>query len=189
MKPDNRPESSLNILEQIPLINSIMASHRESLGVDFTAYRNHCYRVANFCLALSDGYDAEQDKVAIAAAFHDLGIWTHRTFDYLGPSRLLVREYLVKISRVAWTDEVEAMVAFHHKLTPYRGNPAWLVEPFLKADWIDILKGGLKFGLPRGFVAQVLSVFPNAGFHRRLVELTMQRMKSHPFSPLPMMKW
>jgi hypothetical protein len=178
----------LNILEQIPLLNGIIEGHRVSLGADSTAYRNHCYRVANFCLALCEGNGVNPDKVFIAAAFHDLGIWTHKTFDYMGPSRVLAREYLVKISRVAWTDEVEAMIAFHHKLTPYRRNPAWLVEPFRKADWIDILKGGLKFGLPRGFVAQVLSVFPNAGFHKRLVELTAQRMKRHPFSPLPMMK-
>ncbi|WP_239990656.1 MULTISPECIES: hypothetical protein [unclassified Pseudomonas] len=29
--------------------------------------------------------------VQIAAAFHDLGIWTHGTLDYLAPSRMLAR--------------------------------------------------------------------------------------------------
>lgn len=188
-RADGDSRRSLIIQEGIPLIDALLDGHRKSLGEDFTAYKNHCYRVANFCLALSVKNEAEHDKVFIAAAFHDLGIWTHKTFDYLGPSRMLAREYLIKINRGGWTEEVEAMIAFHHKITPYGRNPSWLVEPFRKADWIDILKGGLRFGLPRGFAAKVLTAFPNAGFHKRLFELTMERMKSHPFSPLPMMKW
>lgn len=189
MKTDNRLHDSLKIIERIPIIDDILGSRRQPLGRDFTAYRNHCYRVANFCLALCAGRDVVSDRIFIAAAFHDLGIWTHRTFDYLGPSCMIVREYLVKIDRVAWTSEVEAMIVFHHKITPYRQNPAWLVEPFRKADWMDVSKGVVTFGLPRGFASDVLSTFPNAGFHRRLVELTIQRMKTDPFSPLPMMKW
>ncbi len=189
MKTDNRFHDSMKIIERIPIIDDILQDDRRALGRDLTAYRNHCYRVTNFCLALSAGSEVDTDKISIAAAFHDLGIWTHKTFDYLGPSCILAREYLVKINRDAWTDEVEAAITFHHKITPYTQNPEWLVEPFRKADWIDVLKGWLTSDLPRGFVAEVLSAFPNAGFHRRLVDLTIQRMKTHPFSPLPMMKW
>jgi hypothetical protein len=38
------------------------------------------------------------DKYAIAAAFHDLGIWTHQTFKYLERSINQAREYLDKIA-------------------------------------------------------------------------------------------
>jgi HD superfamily phosphodiesterase len=51
----------------------------------FTAYKNHAYRVANLCVAFSSGDGAQLEKIATAAAFHDLGIWTNHTFDYLGP--------------------------------------------------------------------------------------------------------
>lgn len=189
MKTDQRFQGRMTIQEPIPLINGILESRRRELGPDFTAYKNHCYRVAAFCLALAGEQDQDRDKVFIASAFHDLGIWTHRTFDYLGPSCALAREYLMKTGRAAWADEVEAMITFHHKLTPYRRDPAWLVESFRKADWIDVLKGARRFGLPRGLVAEALSTFPNAGFHKRLLELTLERMKNNFFSPLPMMKF
>jgi hypothetical protein len=189
VKLDNRFQGGLRIYERIPLIDDILESRRQKLGQNFTAYRNHCYRVANFCLALCGRNGVNPDKIFIAAAFHDLGIWTNRTFDYLGPSRMLAQDYLTKINRAEWTQEVEAMIIFHHKITPYTQNTAWLVEPFRKADWIDVLKGWFTLGLPRGFVFDVLSKFPNMGFHKRLVELTMERTRNHPFSPLPMMKW
>jgi hypothetical protein len=36
----------------------------------------------------------EFEKIAIAGVFHDLGIWTNKTFDYIAPSVVLAREYL-----------------------------------------------------------------------------------------------
>lgn len=80
------------------------------------------------------------------------------------------------------------MIEHHHKIIKYKANPDWLVEPFRKADWIDVSKGQLSFGLPPTFVKEVLSIFPNAGFHKRLVTFTKQRIKTHPFNPLPMMR-
>jgi hypothetical protein len=32
-------------------------------------------------------------------------------------------------------------------------------------------------------------MWPNAGFHRRLVQLTFDRLWKHPLTPLPMVKW
>jgi hypothetical protein len=127
-------------------------------------------------------------KVSIAVAFHDLGIWTDHTIDYLGPSRQLARAYLAKSNQDAWSAEIETMIEQHHRLRKYQANPGWLVEPFRKADWIDVMRGRLKFELPSAFVAETLSTFTNAGFHKRLIALTRQRIKTHPFSPLPMMR-
>ena len=188
MRTDNRFDERLAIHKHFLLIDGILENSRRALGPDFTAYKNHCYRVTNFCLALSGDNGEAADTIFIAAAFHDLGIWTHGTFDYLGPSCTLAREYLLKMDQASRADEVAAMISYHHKLTPYRRSPARRVELFRKADWIDVSRGALRFGLPRSFVAETISAFPNAGFHRRLVELTLARMKSHPFSPLPMMK-
>jgi hypothetical protein len=172
---------------RIPLLEDILSEWRDVLGDAFPGYSNHCHRVFNFCTALSGGRGT-LEKIAIAAAFHDLGIWSAGTFDYLAPSRKLAREYLAKVGKTGWTAEVEAMIDNHHKLFAYNANPDWLVEPFRKADWADISLGRLRWGLPRAYVSEVLAAFPNAGFHRRLVALTMRQIRSHPLRPLPMMK-
>lgn len=178
----------MKIYKQAPILDSILESWRPVLCDDFNAYRNHCYRVLNYSLAFS-GESAEiMRKVSIAVAFHDLGIWANKTYDYLGPSRQLAHEYLLQIKQDGWCDEIETMIELHHKLGKYKANPDWLVESFRKADWIDVSKGKLKLGLSSAFVTETLSNFPNAGFHKRLIALTKQRLKTHPFSPLPMMR-
>jgi hypothetical protein len=178
----------MKIHDQAPILDNILESRRQSLDKDFGAYRHHCYRVLNFCLAFCETSAETESKVSIAAAFHDLGIWVNNTYDYLEPSKQLAHGYLAKTDQSGWTEEIEAMIEQHHKLRSYKANPDWLVEPFRKADWIDVSRGWLTFGLPSAFVAEVLSKFPNAGFHKRLIDLTWQRIKTHPFSPLPMMR-
>lgn len=176
------------MINQSKIINEILEHWQTSLGDDFTAYKNHCYRVLNLCL-LFCGNEAETiSKISIAVAFHDLAIWTNNTFDYLQPSRQHAREYLTDTNQMAWIVEIEAMIYYHHKITIYNDNPAWLVESFRKADWIDVSKGILKYGLSASYISEILEAFPNAGFHKRLIELFMKRFKTHPFSPLPMMK-
>jgi hypothetical protein len=90
---------------------------------------------------------------------------------------------------VDWIPEIEAMIANHHKITPSGADPHWLVESFRRADWIDVSRGLRRFGLPRTFIAAVTAAWPNAGFHRRLVQLTLARFRKHPLTPLPMVKW
>jgi hypothetical protein len=129
------------------------------------------------------------EKIAVAAVFHDLGIWTNKTFDYLAPSVALAREHLATRGMADWIPEIEAMIVEHHKVTPSRANPQSLVESFRRADWIDVSRGLRRFGLPRTFIADVAATWPSAGFHRRLVTLTIDRFWKHPLSPLPMVKW
>lgn len=174
--------------ERVPLLDEILETWRSPLGDDFAGYQNHCYRVLNFCLALTGDCPDALPKVAIAVAFHDLGIWVNHTWDYLPPSEQLAREYLVGTDREWWNEEIIAAIEYHHKMTPYKDRPDWLVEAFRKADLIDVSKGIFKFGLSSAFVGEVLVQFPNAGFHKRLVAFTLQRLKTHPFSPMPMMK-
>jgi hypothetical protein len=181
-------EKCMNIVEQAPILDSILESHRASLSADFTAYRNHCYRVLNFSLAFCAQSEENINKVSIAVAFHDLGIWTNNTYDYLEPSKQLAGNYLEKVNKSIWSEEIETMIEQHHKIRKYKTNPGWLVEPLRKADWIDVSRGRLKFGLLFKDVTEILSTFPNAGFHKRLIALAKQRLKTHPFSPLPMMR-
>jgi len=159
------------------------------IGSDFEGYRNHCRRVFIFACALADAEGDNCQKIAIVAAYHDLGIWTDATFDYLEPSRNLVRAYLESTGKIEWADEIEAMIEEHHKVTPWTSNPAWFVEPFRKADWIDVTLGVRNFGLERRFILEIQRRYPNARFHPALARLTFERMKTQPKDPLPMMKW
>ena len=177
------------LLNEIPLLDELLAAHTTELGRDFSAYRNHTYRVVNFCVALSSGNPEPLEKITIAAAFHDLGIWTDRTFDYLQPSIRLAAAHLLRSGRSQWRAEIAGMILEHHKISRYRGSPDWLVEPFRRADWVDVSKGLVTFGLSRGLLNETFSTWPDAGFHRRLVELSVARLRTHPWSPLPMMRW
>jgi hypothetical protein len=176
------------LLTEIATLDELLHAHAAALGGDFTAYRNHTYRVVNLCAAFSSSGDPEQlEKMAIAAAFHDLGIWTDGTFDYLQPSVRLARAHLDRSGRAEWTPEITEMILEHHKISAYRGNPHWLVEPFRRADWVDVSRL-LTFGLSRSLLREIFSTWPGAGFHKMLVRLELKHLRAHPRNPLPMMR-
>ena len=176
------------LLTSLSTVEEVLALHAPALGHDLTAYRNHVYRVVNLCVAML-GDSRELEKVAVAAVFHDLGIWTKRTFDYIAPSVALARDHLASRGMAGWILEIEAMIVDHHKVTRSHRHPQPLVESFRRADWIDVTRGFRTFGLPRTFIGAVDAAWPNAGFHRRLVQLTIDRLLKHPLTPLPMVKW
>ena len=177
------------LLTSLSTVEEVLDDHAPELGHDLTAYRHHVYRVVNLCVAILGDSRGELEKVAVAAVFHDLGIWTNHTFDYIAPSAALAREHLAARGMADWIPEIEAMIVDHHKVTPSRAHPQSLVESFRRADWIDVTRGLRRFGLPRTFIAAVDAAWPNAGFHRRLVQLTIDRFLKHPLTPLPMVKW
>lgn len=177
------------MLTQIAPLDALLDTHAAVLGRDFTGYRNHTYRVANLCVALSSNDPQQVEKIAIAAALHDMGIWTDGTFDYLAPSVRLAKTYLAGIDRGDWIPEVTAMILQHHKITPSRDRPDWLVEPFRRADWADVSTGVLTFGLPRPFLRGLYAAWPSAGFHKRLLVLEARHLAAHPLNPLPMMRF
>jgi hypothetical protein len=175
-------------LLHIPTLDTILGVHTAALGGDLEGYRNHVYRVANLCVAQLPGSAEEIEKTAVAAAFHDLGIWTDRTFDYLSPSASLARAYLTNSGRPDWIPEITETIFGHHKISKYHGAHGWLVEPFRRADWMDVSMGVITFGLSRQLFDATLSLWPRAGFHKRLVQLALRRVCTHPWSPLPMVR-
>ena len=177
------------LLTSLPIVEEVLNHYALQLGRDFLGYRNHVYRVVNLCVAIAGDSPVEIEKIVVAAVFHDLGIWTNDTFDYIAPSVAIAREHLAARGRADWFPEIEAMIVEHHKVTPSRTHPRSLVESFRRADWIDVSRGFRRFGLPPAFIAAVAATWPSAGFHRRLVSLTIERFWKHPLSPLPMLKW
>jgi hypothetical protein len=180
-----RSDAVISPLTNVPAVDAILQAYTPELGRDFTAYRNHVYRVIRLCAAIAEDR-ADLDKIGVAAAFHDLGIWTNRTFDYIAPSVALAGEYLAANGRSEWIAEIATMIEQHHKITGAAADPASLVEPFRRADWIDVTRGLRTFGVSRQVIEPVFATWPSAGFHRLLVKLALERLRTHPLNPLPM---
>ncbi|KAA8885699.1 phosphohydrolase [Nocardia colli] len=164
------------------------------LGADRAAYTNHVLRVLSFCDALSGQTPGDPDgpsgriEFLTAAIFHDLGVWTSNTFDYLAPSIQLAHQWLTDQRREDLIPLVSTMIDDHHKIRHATGSPPE-VELFRRADTVDVTAGLRRFGMTRGDYRTVTRRYPDSGFRRRLAQLAVRRIRGHPFSPLPMVKW
>lgn len=180
-------------MSEIPahdVLISLLDGYRDRLGPDHAGYLNHCRRMLTFCLTLQPQVSSDQrEKLAIAAAFHDLGLWTDDSLDYLPPSAALAAAYLRESGREDWVEEVCLMVTEHHKLRPVSDPRYPLVEVFRQADLVDFSLGAYRAGLAREFIAGVKAHAPNAGFHAMLARRSLSWLRRHPFNPMPMMKW
>ena len=81
----------MQIHSHIPELEEMLAPWRETLGRDYLAYRNHLYRLLHYAFYLALPEEEARQKLIIAACFHDLGIWSDETLDYLPPSVELFR--------------------------------------------------------------------------------------------------
>lgn len=172
-----------------------IARWTRELGNDRDAYLHHVMRVIVLCDQLhmrNAGATAHrpsgQPAYLTAAAFHDLGIWTAGTFDYLAPSMELARAWLLEERQEHLEPLVLKMIDQHHKLRR-AGRASSPVELFRRADTIDVTRGLRRFGLPLRQYRAVVRDYPNAGFHRRLLSLGWRHVRGNPTSPLPMVKW
>jgi len=135
----------------------------------YDAYEAQVYRVVNFARALSPDELDRDDKLAIAAAFHDLAAFD--TLDYLVPSIQAQDAWLQQTGRENWCDELALVVAEHHRLSGYGATRphAPLVEAVRRADLIDVSQGLIRFGLPRSYVREVRATFDAGVFFQRVI--------------------
>ena len=178
----------MDVIDFHPTIENLFQSWREPLGQDYVPYRNHVYRVFNFSVKLADADGDLVEKLAVVSAFHDIGIWLDRTFDYIEPSVLHASEFLLANKRCSWISSVAKTIREHHKLLPWIGNGSNLVESFRRADWLDVCFVVFPTKLETSFTDNVLQTFPRSGFHFRLACLALPWILRHPLRPLPMFK-
>ena len=177
------------IEQNIPLLEAILAEWKTVIDKDFEGYKNHVYRMLNFCFFLHKATEEEKQKLIIAACFHDLGLWSDKTVDYLPPSIVLARQYLQQNKLEHWSSEIELIIDMHHKLTEYKNNDFPLVEVFRKADLADFSLGLIKGNISKDYITLVKAAFPNAGFHKMLFKEQGKWLLKHPLKPFPILKW
>jgi hypothetical protein len=175
------------MMQQDPLPGQLLLRFQSVLGDDFEKYGNHVQRIFANCLLL-DGDPDKREHYAIAAVFHDIGIWTAHTFDYLEPSMAQARLYLAEAGMPDRADEICRMIYWHHKFSRYEGEYARTVEVFRKADWMDVSLGILSFGADRLEMRRMRRFFPNAGFHLFLLKQIVKNFFRHPLNPVPVFK-
>ena len=179
----------MNIETTNGLIEGILAVWKDRIADDYLGYRGHVYRMFNFCLALHPCTEEEREKLAIAPCFHDIGLWSDHTVDYIPPSVAQVKGYLFNTGQQAWSEEIGLMVEMHHKIRAYRDNRYPLVELFRKSDLVDFSLGFFTFGIPRSYIKNVKKTIPNNGFHKFLMKGAREWFSKHPFSPPPFIRW
>jgi uridine kinase len=180
-------ESELNGMSKNEFIDHILDSYKEDLGNYYNTYKNHVYRVYNFAVPYINA-ESDVKTLAIASAFHDLGIWANSTFDYINPLVALARKYAVDNNLNAQTlNEIEIMIREHHKLT--REKTSKLAEIFRQADLVDLTLGLIRKGRDKAHIKKIRETFPNKGFHLYLCKLFFKNLLKNPFKPLPMYKW
>ena len=175
-------------------VSELLAPWAVQLADDRVAYTNHVMRVLLIAdeLHAASGADgarpSDRTEFLVAGVFHDLGIWSEGTFDYLAPSIELAREYLETNAQSDLIPTVTEMIDQHHKVRA-AADPSDPVELFRRGDSVDVALGLRRFGLPLSTYRKILNAYPDRGFHWRLVQLGARRLVEHPTSPLPMFKW
>jgi hypothetical protein len=178
----------MRVLERHSFVEEMAARWGGALGVDREAYSGHAYRVLNYARALI-GTERHDDELALAAAYHDLGIWSDRTFDYLGPSQQRAEAFRREGAPDIDGELLASLIHDHHLLRrPRTGIEPALRDAFRRADLVDVSHGTLQAGLPSAFVREVATRFPYQGFHAILLRTAAHWALRHPLRPLPMLR-
>lgn len=142
----------------------------------------------HICQTLTSLSTKDEQKLQVALAFHDLGLFTENTVDYLPPSMALADDYLKEHHLQKWQKEIALMIGEHHKITPYQTSTYPLVELLRRADLVDFSLGLVRHGVDRAVITQLKQEFPNAGFHKMVVKEQLAWITSHPKNPFPIFK-
>lgn len=178
-----------------PLLDEVLDAHRAAIGAQWRGYRNHCLLVFQLARGhVTRGGRALEPRreaaLALAAATHDLGLWTADTLDYLDPSAALARERCAAAGLADLAPLVVDMIQHHHRVRPLPAGTDPLVEAFRRADW-----SAVTFGLVPGdrFTRawrRLAAALPDEGFHAFLLRRGLRHaLEGHLLDPLPMLRW
>ena len=137
---------NIEIKTSRPRLDAIFTPYVDTIGRDYRGYRNHVERTVTYAMHFLEGDPAAEPVVETAMAYHDIGLWTDRALAYLEPSEAVA---LADNASRAWgfdPDLLRGIIHWHHKVFPYRGPDAEIIEACRRADWIDASMGWLRKG-------------------------------------------
>jgi hypothetical protein len=173
-----------------PLIDTILDEHytdwSEGDEIGWRGYRNHAQRVYIFARHLVEPQPDAEEKIAIAAAFHDLAVF--RTVNYLVLNNQALEIWLDSYQKPGWYREIALAMSLHHSYRPHRGESAWLVEAIRRADWVECTAGRLHASIPADLVRQARRELPMGKFAIRSGRRIIMHALTHPLDPMPFLR-
>ena len=166
------------IFKHHPDLDDELFSLAETIGPDFTAYRNHCLRVLTFTkYFLPEWVEKElpeaMELAAMAIAYHDVALWTDKKLDYLGPSVAKMDSVLHDKTTKEEMALMKEIILQHHKVTEFTSDLGKaqdaVINAVRKADWADATMGIVRSGMPAALLEAAYDAIPEAGFHMMLV--------------------
>lgn len=176
----------LKMILTSPIMDNILESYKGYLGADYQKYRGHCYRLINYMIALGLG-EEDLEVCQYAIPFHDLGIWTAQTMDYLAPSCEEAIKYIKKNNENIDSKQVSNIINNHHKITKIKGDSG--AELLRKADLIDLTTSFVSFGIDKKTKKIIKQRFPYHGFQFFIYKKVMKHAIRNILNPFPMLKF
>ncbi len=156
-------------------LEQVLSGYKEIIGSDYDGYRNHIYRVLTYSLHYLDADSAEVKKfipvIESALVYHDIGLWTDRQLSYLEPSSFRAKERFGGEYSEEELTLLHNIIYWHHKVTPFEGDHADIVNAVRKADWVDATMGLVNHGMPPKHITAVTGAIAEAGFHNTLAAI------------------
>jgi hypothetical protein len=161
----------IQIIDSDPTVERQLAQLKPMIGADFGGYRNHIYRVLTYAMHFLGDRPESRRVIAFALVYHDAGMWTDRDLAYLEPSEALAERARRADAPDLESETIRAIIHWHHKVTPFQGPNAEIVNAVRKADWIDASNGVVRHGMTRAQIDAVMRVLPPLGFMDTLMRL------------------
>lgn len=167
-------------------LEDVLTKFSRALGNHLPLYRGHCYRILNYMICLQKHQDNLR-LLEVMVAFHDLGIWTHGTMDYLKPSFDLAVSYCKKEELDVSFNDLETAIMNHHKISTFR--PTESAEYLRRADLLDLSFGLIRGGVDRDLIRKVTKRWPYQNFQKMIFGKVFWYALENHWKPFPMMKW
>lgn len=163
-----RLTDDIEVIMRSERVETLLEPFRQDIGRDYDGYKGHVYRVLSYAMHFLGGEHRARGVIETALVYHDLALWTHKQIAYLEPS--IERAQQDNASN-SWGHDPELLrniIYWHHKITPFRGSNADVVNAVRKADWIDATSGVVRADMPKRHIQKVTNAVPAAGFHDTL---------------------
>lgn len=168
-------------------MDACLSKYKQEFGGAYDVYRNHCLRVLSFAryiLITESGFSDAQVQRAmplmeVALAYHDMGLFTDLTLEYLDPSAARAERDLKDTLSADDLLLVQNIILWHHKVSPWSGADVEgnaIVNAVRKGDWIDAttcLFGGafVRKGVSSGNIVAAHTDLPEMGFGKFLMAI------------------